>query len=207
MVGVDALRRLGETRAGRSPAIARQDVDVVRREVDRHADVADARRERTGTPARDRVDRREPATLEEQPAELEHRRVEPFDVADLQRHAAALRGVDERGGVLGRRREWLFDERGHAAFERRQRERQVRRRRRGDDDRVEVGFGEHREGLREPLGAGPGRRRLDGRPIGVGDRHEPGARHRRQDAEMVTAHRTETDEADAEVAVPGGRPG
>ena len=63
VVGVDALGGLGGD-AGRPLAgDPRQDVDVVGGEVDGHPDVADARRERAGAAARDRVDRRQPARV------------------------------------------------------------------------------------------------------------------------------------------------
>ena len=144
-----------ETRAGRSPAIAhRMSTSWVARST-RHADVADPGRERT-RPAGSRSRRRDrqPAGLE-QPAELEDRRVEPLDVADLdgRRARRRCRGDDLVG--LGRRRgERLLDEDGDAALDRGQGERQVAGRRSRDDDRVEVRLGQHRHRFRERLGAG-----------------------------------------------------
>ncbi len=61
VVLVDALGGLGRDAGRALGRDEREDVDVVRREIDGHADVADARRERAGPPARDRVDRRQPA--------------------------------------------------------------------------------------------------------------------------------------------------
>ena len=57
------------------------------REVDGHADVADARRERARAAARRSRRRVESQPRVEQPAELEDGRVEPLDVADLDGHA------------------------------------------------------------------------------------------------------------------------
>ena len=131
-----------ETRAGRSPGDRAQDVDVVRGEVDGHPDVADAGRERTGPPARDRKDRRQPAGFEE-PSELEDGGIEPLDVADLdgRRAGGRRRGHDPVGlGRGGGQR--LLDEDGDPALDRGEGERQVGRGRGGDDDRVEVRLGD-----------------------------------------------------------------
>ena len=87
MVGMDPPGRLGRD-AGRALAGDRaQDVDVVGGQVERHPDVADPGRERPRATARDGEDRRQPAGLEH-PPELEDRRVEPLDMADLDRRRA-----------------------------------------------------------------------------------------------------------------------
>ena len=67
-----------------------QHVGVVGGEVDRHADVADARRERARAPADDGEDAGEPA-LAQQLAQAQDRGVVALDVADLDRHARPAR--------------------------------------------------------------------------------------------------------------------
>ena len=98
------------------------------REVDGHADVADPGRKRPGPARGDRVDGRQPARVD-QPAELEHGRVEPLDVADLDRDAGRARRVDDPHRLVDRRRERLLDEDRDAPLDRREGERHVGRRR------------------------------------------------------------------------------
>ena len=58
VAGMDSLGRLGVDADGPLAGDPGQHVDVVGAEVDRHADVADAGRERARPAADDRVDRR-----------------------------------------------------------------------------------------------------------------------------------------------------
>ena len=176
------------------------------REVDGNPDVADPGRERSRSARRDRVDGRQPA-LPDQPPELEHGRVEPLDVTDLDRHAGCARRGNDLDARFDRGRERLLDEDGDPAFDRGQGERNVGRRRCGDDDGIDLGLGQHRERLGEPLGAGlfrGGREDLGER---VGARDELDIRAAGQDPEVIPAHRPETGETHPQHPVPGWAPG
>ncbi len=156
----------------------------------------------------DRVDRRQPARLE-QPAELEDRRVEPLDVADLDRHAARRAPRRRSGSASSSVAASGFSTRtGDAALDRGERERQVGRRRRGDDDRVELGLGDHRQRLGEPLGAGSPASPRRARPA-------PGRRRRRAGRRAATTRTRRwlrpidpsPTRPTPQLAVPAGRPG
>ena len=150
-----------------------------------------------GATARDGEDRRQPAGLE-QPTELEDRRVEPLDMADLDRRRAARgRRGDESVGFGRRRRQRLLDEDGDPALERGQRQREVAGRRRRDDDGVELRFGEHRQRLAVALGTAPSLAAAERLGVRIGDRHKPDAARAASTPKVVAAHRAEADQADA----------
>ena len=190
-LGVDARRPLAGD--------PRQDVDVVRREVDGHADVADPGRERAGAPAE-----RSSRCVESQPSpssrpSSQDGRVEPLDVADLDRHARRARRRATISSASSSVAASGFSTRtGDAALDRGERERHVGRRRGGDDDGVEL-----RLARSSPAGRRtPGRR--TGRPrrraaSATGSATAASGRHGRIEdhAQVVAAHRAEPDEADA----------
>ena len=204
--GVDPLGRLRVDPRRPLAGDPAQDVDVVGGQVDGHADVADPGRERAGPPARDGVDGRQPARGQ-QAAELEDRRVEALDVADLDGHAPGAGRGDDPERLLDRAGQRLLDEDGDAALDRRQGEVEVGGRRRRDDERVELDLGDHRQRLGEALGAdlldGGGQRGRDR----IGDRDERGVGTRGDDPQVVPAHRPEAGEADPQPAVAGRLPG
>jgi hypothetical protein len=119
-------------------------------------------------------------------------------VPDLDGDADRACGADDPQTLVHRCGEWLLDEDRDPSLDRRERERHVRRRRRGDDDSVELGFREHRERLGEPLRARLRDRSVERVRNGVCDRHEADVGPGGQDAEVVPAHRTEAGEPDAE---------
>ena len=171
----------------------------MRREVDGHADVADAGRERARR-AGWRSRRASPSQpLREQPAELEHGRVEPLDVADLERHARVA-------GAAATISSALVDGAPRAASRRAPaRPRSMAASASGAwavvgaamTTRVELRLVDHRQRVGEPRGAGlrdgvgERRRRPDRRPRRAS---QPCAR--REMAEVVAAHRAEPGEAD-----------
>ena len=65
MVGVDPLGELGEGAGGPLAGDPTQDVDVVGRQIDGHPDVADPGGKRPGAATHDRVERAEPAGLQQ----------------------------------------------------------------------------------------------------------------------------------------------
>ena len=89
---------------------------------------------------------------------------------------ARRRGGHDLVRLGRRRRQRLLDEDGDPALDRGEGERQVGRRRRGDDDGVEVGLGEHRQRLGEALGAGRAAAAAERVGVRVGDGHEPDVR-------------------------------
>src|SRR5439155_15235457 len=115
----------------------RQDVYVVGGEIDRHPDVADPGREGSGPARRDRIDLLEPAVAEE-PIELEHGRVEPLDVADLDEPPTASGPGDDLLALLDVRRDRLLDQDRDVPVERLEGERSMGRRRRRDHEGVEI---------------------------------------------------------------------
>ena len=76
-----------------------------------------------------------------------------------------------------------------------------------DDDRVEVRLGQHGERLGERLGAGPGGGRAEGLCVEVGDGDQTHVGQAAEDAQMVAAHRAETDQPDAQLALADRGPG
>ena len=198
---VRSVLPLGQLRVDARRPLARdprQHVRVVRRQVDRDADVADPGRERPGAPADDRVQGREPA------------------LARAARRAGARPGCSARRGRPGperraarpartissasamRRRKRLLDEHRQAAFDGGVSERTVERCRCGDDDGIHVRLADHRKRV------GPRRSRRTGRPrpptaSASGSATAPRRRHGgvRDDAHVVAAHRAEPDEPDA----------
>ena len=202
---VDALSRLG-MHADRSLAgDPAEDVDVVGRQVDRHPDVADPRRERACPAADDRVDRGEPA-VGEQAAELQDRRVESLHVADLHGNAARLARLDDPERLIDGGCDRLLDEDSDVTLDRRPGEGLVGGRRSRDDDRVEVGLRDHRERLRESLGASRAGGRFDGGRQRVGNGGNVSVRVCLEHTQVVAAHRSESGEADAHRAIPCGPP-
>ena len=145
---------------------------------------------------RDRVDRRQPAVVD-QPAELEHGRVEPLDVADLDR-APRSRGPRRRSASP--RRSWprAASRRGpRCPRSMAARASGTWGRRGGDDDGVELRLGDHRQRLREALGAGlGGRRRRGPRSTGSATATSRMSVPAAEDPEVVAAHRPEAREAD-----------
>ena len=172
----------------------------MRGEVDGHADVADAGRERAGAAARDR-DR--PSTASPRSSSRPSSRTAGLKrstwptwtgAAPAADAAATIRSASAGVAASG------FSTR--TAMPRSiggQREREVGRRRRGDDDGVEVGLDEHRLRLGVAFRArSPARRRARGRP-GRGSETATSATSSRalEHAQVVPAHRPEPDETDA----------
>ena len=207
MVGVDPLGGLGVDARRPLAGDPRQDVDVVGREVDRHADVADPGRERAGPARGDRVDGRQPA-LADEPAELEDGGIEPLDVADLDRARRAPAPRPRSPSPSSTVAASGFSTRtADAALDRREGEGHVGRRRGGDDDRVELRLRDHRQRLGESLGAGQGDRAVERLGDGIGDGGEADVRASGEDPEVVAAHRAEARQADAQRPITGRAPG
>jgi len=107
--GVDPLRRLGVDAYRPLAGNPGEHVDVVCAQVHGHADVADAGRERARAPARDGVDRGQPAGPQ-QPAHLEDRGVVPLHMTDLDSDSVLACSGDDGNGVVDRGRERLLDQ-------------------------------------------------------------------------------------------------
>ena len=81
-------------------------------------------------------------------AQLEDGRVEPLDVADLERDALGARRGDELESLLDGRGERLLHQDGQAALDGCEGEGGVSRRGCGDDHRIDVGTADHVERVR-----------------------------------------------------------
>ena len=88
-------------------------VDVVHREIDHHADIRHARRERTDAGDGDRQD----VLAADRLLDRLHRRIEALDMADHQRDAGAARGGDDLAPLLDRRGDRLLDQHMDAALD------------------------------------------------------------------------------------------
>ena len=212
VVGVDPL---GQSRRRRGSAARRRSSDRMStswvREVDGHADVADPGRERArrgGWRSRRRV--RQPAGPE-QPAELEHGRVEPLDVADLDRRR---RGARAAATICSR----LVDRRGQRLLDQDRRCRARSRRgraarwvvgRRGDDDARRGPPRRSSPAARRTRCAPDAPRSAAARTSATGSATATSRTPGRvaQDAQVVAAHRAEPGQADPELAVADRAPG
>ena len=124
VAGVNSLGGLGVDAGGPLAGDPGQDVGVVGGQVDRHPDIADPSWKRPCPPRGDRVDRRQPAVLD-QPTELQHGRVEALDMADLDGHPAPARRDHDPLPLLGGFGERLLDENRNVAIDGGERERDV----------------------------------------------------------------------------------
>ena len=106
------MLRLGGDGRDRRIGQPAHEVDVVRGQILDDADVLDASRER---PAANRRDGEQPADLavEQPPAQLLQRGVEPLDVTDAAGHARGGADLDDPPGRVARRRERLLDQHRH----------------------------------------------------------------------------------------------
>ncbi len=109
-------------------------VDVVHREIDHHADIRHARRERSDPRDRDRED----VLALDRVLDRLHGRIEALDVADHQRHAGALGGRDDRAAFLDVRGDRLLDQHMHAALDAGERDVVVQVGRSRDDGRIDA---------------------------------------------------------------------
>ena len=109
-------------------------IDVVHREVDHHADIRHARRERTDAGDGDRQN----VLVADGVLDRFHRRIEALDMADHQRDAGRARGGDDLPPLLDRRGDRLFHHDVNAAGDAGQRDRVMQMGGRGDGDRIDA---------------------------------------------------------------------
>ena len=176
------------------------DVEVVGGEVDHHAHVADARRERSLAPS---VHLEHAAELAggDSPLQLAHGRIEPFDVAHGQQAPGSRRGLDQRASLLERRGDRLLDEEMQPALENGKAHLQVEARRDRHHDGLQLLAFEHLLPRAVTTHGVRARRRRDNGRVLVGNRDQAGVLDLAEDAKVVPAHRAEADEGDARHAV------
>ena len=167
-------------------------IDVVHRKVDDHADIRHSRRKRSDAGDRDREDIFARYRL----LDGGDRRIEPLDMAHHQRHPGAAGGVDDLLPLLHRGRDRLFDQHVDAARDAGQRDLVMKMRRRGDGHRIHAfrdQFVQACEGAaaRQFGGARPMRRQR------INDPDQRGIRQAGQHTGMIAAHDAGADDADA----------
>ena len=111
-------------------------VDIVDREVDDHADVRHPRRERPDAGDGDRQD----VLILHRAFDQLHRRIETLDMADHKRHAGTAGGRDDGVTLLDRRSDRLLDHNVHPARNALQREVMMKMRWGRDGNRVDAGL-------------------------------------------------------------------
>jgi len=168
VVGMDPLLGLGVQPLHISAGEMTHDVEVMRGEVDDHADVADASRERPEPP---RLDLKNPADLAECDASLQlsDRRVETLDVADRKHAIGAPRRSQKLAALFEVGRDRLLDEDMEAALQHREAGFEMEACRHGDDGRIQLLAVEHLIPRAVPLYRVFVTGRVDDFPIHVAD--------------------------------------
>ena len=197
VAGVDAPGDLRIDARGPLAGDPGQDVAIVGCQVNGDADVPDPRRIGPRAPAGHRVHGPYPAAAQ-QPAELQHRRVEPLDMANLEGDATASCRSHEEEALLDGGGEGLFHEDRQAPFNRRGSELDVGRGRRRDDHGVELRLVDHRQRIGPATGVGALASGSDRARIRIANRDEPAIGARRKVAEVVPPHRPQAGEPDTE---------
>ena len=136
MLAAHAVLRLRRDPLERRAAEPADEVEVVRREVLDHADVADAVRVGADALGRDQEDLPELA-CPDAAAQLQQRRVEALDVPHRRAHAAARAGLGDRAGLVRARGERLLDQQVDTGGGQLARDRQVLLGGHGHDGEVE----------------------------------------------------------------------
>ncbi len=197
VLGVDAALGLGvDPDRLRSDQVAHH-VEVMRREVDDHPDIADARRKWTEPRGTDLEDASQLAGVEPS-SQLADRRVEALDVADGQHSVRSGRGLDHGGRLLARCRDRLLDQDVGAGAQGREGDRQVEAGRRDDADEIEPLLREHPLRILVAARATARGGALDRRAIRIGNGDQIDAVDRLvPDAHVVAAHHAQADDARA----------
>ena len=173
-------------------------VDVVHREVDDHADIRHARRERADAGDGDREDILAPDRV----LDGLHRRIEPLDMADHQRDAGPPRRGDDGAPLLDRGRDRLLDQHMHAAVDAGEREVAMQMGRRGDGDGIDAG-GQQALDVGIALAAERAGHEVALLRFGVGNADQLHARKIGEHARMVAAHDADADDTDSKRLVRG----
>ena len=146
-------------------------VDVVHGEIDHHADIRHARRERADAGDGDRQD----ILVADRLLDRLDRRIEPLDVADHQRDAGAPRGRDDGASLLDRRGDRLLDQHVHAALDAGEREIPMQMGGRSDGHGIDAG-GQQRLDVGIGLAAERAGHEVALLAVGIGDADELDAR-------------------------------
>ena len=170
-------------------------VDVVHREIDDHADVRHARRKRTDAGDGDRED----VLVLDRALDRLDRRIEALDVTDHERDAGAAGGGDDSAALLHRRSDRLLDHDVDAAGDAFERQIVMQMGRRRDGDRIDPGA-EQSVGIAECGAAERPGDEIALLAVGIGDPHQLDTGNVRQNARMVAAHDADANNPDLQRA-------
>ncbi len=189
--------RVGELRLhllDLGPGEPADQVDVVDREIDHHADIRHARRERTDPGDRDRQD---VLVADRFPDRLD-RRIEALDMPDHQGDAGAARRIDDVLALGDGGGDRLLDENVHAALDAGERDGAMEVRRCRDRHRIDAAVEQFLDGAHRRASE---RGADEGGLLAVGIAHagEADAGHFREHARMVRTHDANTNDADPQV--------
>ena len=165
-------------------------VDVVDREVDDHADVRHPWREWPDPGDGDRKD----VLILDRPLDRLHRRIEALDMADHERHTGAAGGRDDGVALLDRWSDRFLDHDMNAARNALQREVVMQMRRRRDCNRVDAGPQQSVDVIQCGT-AEVSRHDVALLAVRVGDSNEVHARNIRQHTSMIAAHDADANDA------------
>jgi hypothetical protein len=171
-------------------------IDIMHGEVDDHADIRHARRERADAGDGDRQD----VLVAQRFLDGFHRRIEALDMTDHQRDASLPRRRDDGAPLLDRRSDRLFHQDVDAARDAGQGDVVMQMGGRRDGDGVDAER-EQPFDIGDCAAAEHARDKIGLPAVGIGDGNELGARQPGKHARMVAAHDADADHADTQRAL------